>query len=66
LQNLKGRDHLKRRPWHRWDDNTRVNLWETVERSAVDASDSGWEPLMGSCEYSNEHSGSIKGTEFLD
>jgi hypothetical protein len=32
----------------------------------VDASCSGQRPVAGSSEHDNEHSGSIKGGEFLD
>jgi hypothetical protein len=37
-----------------------------VGRCGLDASGSGYEPVMGSCEHCNELSGSIKGGEFLD
>jgi len=32
----------------------------------LDSSGSGYRPVMGSCEHSNEPSGSIKCREFLD
>jgi hypothetical protein len=31
----------------------------------LDSSGSGYEPVAGSCEHGNKHSGSIKGGEFL-
>jgi len=37
-----------------------------VRRCGLDASGSGQETVAGSCEHSNEPSGSIKGGEFLD
>jgi hypothetical protein len=60
---------------------TRIYFWkyailENVPKNKIyrnmyskfskDASDSGKKPVVGSCEHSNETSGSIKGTEFLD
>jgi hypothetical protein len=55
------------RPRHRWEDNIRIDLreikWEVV----------GWvhlaqdkDQVAACCEHGNEHSGSIKGGEFLD
>jgi hypothetical protein len=35
-------------------------------RCGLDASGSGQEPAVGSCEHGDEPSGSIKGGEFLD
>jgi len=32
----------------------------------MDFSGSGWGPMTGSCEHSNEPSGSIRGWEFFD
>jgi hypothetical protein len=37
-----------------------------VGRCELDESGSGQEHLTGSCEHDNEHSGSVKGGEFLD
>jgi hypothetical protein len=38
-----------------------------VRRCGLDASDSGWGPVAGSCEeHVDEPSGSIKGGELLD
>jgi hypothetical protein len=37
-----------------------------VLRSGLGAAASGYEPVAGSCEQSNEPSGSIKCGEFLD
>jgi hypothetical protein len=34
-------------------------------RCALDSSGSGYRPMMGSCEHSNEPLDSIKGGEFL-
>jgi hypothetical protein len=35
-----------------------------MRNCALDSSDSGWGPVAGSCEESNETSGSIKDGEF--
>jgi hypothetical protein len=35
-------------------------------RCGLDSSGSGYRQVVGSCEYGNESSGSIKGREFLD
>jgi hypothetical protein len=37
-----------------------------VTKCGLDASGSGYGPVVGSCAHSNEHSDSIKGGEFLD
>jgi len=44
----------------------RTDLWETVGSYGLDASGSGWVPVLSSCKHRNEPSGSIKGGEFLD
>ena len=55
------------RPRHRWEDNIEMDL-EEVGRGCGDwmelAQDRG--ELVGTCEYGNELSGSIKCGEFLD
>jgi hypothetical protein len=55
-----------RRPRHRWEDNIRIDLWESVRRCELEASGSGQGPVVGFCEDDNEPSGSIKGGEFLN
>jgi len=37
-----------------------------VRKCGLDAPGSGEGPVAGSCEYSSEHLGSIKGRTFLD
>jgi len=37
-----------------------------VRKCGLDSSGSGQGTVVGSCEHSNEHSGSIKHGEFLD
>jgi len=37
-----------------------------LTKYGLDASCSGWGPVVGSCEHSNEPLGSIKGGEFLE
>jgi hypothetical protein len=37
-----------------------------VGRYGLDTSGPGKGPVVGCCEHGNEHSGSIKGEEFLD
>jgi hypothetical protein len=58
-----GRTRL-RRPRRRWKDDIKKDLWETG--FALDSSDLGSGPLVGSCEHSNEPPGSTKYGEFLD
>ena len=51
------------RPRRRWEDNIKMDLQE------VGGVETGWSWLRigtGTCEYSNELSGSIKCGEFLD
>jgi hypothetical protein len=51
-----------RRPGHRWDDNIRMDLREIrVRRWGLYLSGSGKRLVAGSCEHSNEPSGSIRG-----
>ena len=54
------------RPRHRWEDNIIMNLPEVGWERGLDWSGSGEGQVVGSCEYGNEHSGSIKCGEFLD
>jgi hypothetical protein len=49
---------------HRWEDNIRMNL-RNIGWKGVDSFGSIYEPVAGSCERSNESSGSIKDGEFL-
>jgi len=50
----------------RWENNIRRDLREILYKvGGLDAPGSGWEPVAGSCEHSNEPSGSIKGQTFL-
>jgi len=53
------------RPRRRPEDNIRLHLggigWGSC---GLDASDSGLEPVVGSCEHGNEHSGSIEDVQF--
>jgi hypothetical protein len=49
------------RPKRRWEDN--IRNW--VGSCGLDACDSEYRPVEGSCEHGDEPSGSIKGGEFL-
>jgi hypothetical protein len=55
------------RPRHRWKDNIRMDIQE-VGSGGMDWiwAGSGYRQVAGSCECSNEPSGSIKCGEFLD
>jgi hypothetical protein len=66
LESLRGRDQL-RTPEHRWEYNINMYLTE-IGLEGVDwiLSDSGYGPVVGSCEYGSEPSVSLKGREFLD
>jgi hypothetical protein len=58
-----GKSEWKRplgRPKDRWE-NIRIDLREIIGWEDVE-----WINLVGSCERSNEPSGSVKGGEFLD
>jgi len=44
----------------------KIMLEWSVGRCGLDASGSRQVPVVGYCEHGNEHSGSIKGGEFLD
>jgi hypothetical protein len=57
---------LLRRSRHRWEDNIKVVLRETVEECGLESSGSGQGPVAGSCEHSNEPLGSIKCGECLE
>jgi hypothetical protein len=50
------------RPRSRWVDNIKMDLGEI----GWDLCGSGWGPVEGSCEHSNEPSGSIKCWEVLE
>jgi hypothetical protein len=54
------------RPRHRWEDNTKMDLQEMGWGHGVDWAGSGEGQVVGSCECSNEPSGSIKCGRFLD
>jgi len=51
---------------HRCKDSIRVNLKELGWGNGLDSFDSEWGAMAGSCECSNEPSGSMKAREFLD
>jgi hypothetical protein len=57
------RKNLLGRPRHRWVDNVKVDL---KERYGLNLCGSGQGPVEGSCEQSNEPSGSIKCWELLE
>jgi hypothetical protein len=67
---LVGRPERRRplgRPRHRWEDNIKMNLREIgFGGCGLDSFGSGYRQVVGSCEHSNEPSGSIKCGEFLD
>jgi hypothetical protein len=51
----------------RWQDNTLQLILKKQDASVLlDSVSSGWCPVVGSCEYSNELLDSIKDGEFLD
>jgi hypothetical protein len=50
---------------HRWEDNIKMDLTE-IGLEGVDWSGSGYRPVVGSYDHSNEPLGSIKGGKFLD
>jgi hypothetical protein len=65
LENLKGRDHAE----DLGIDGKIILEWILERRGkmcGLNASGSRWAPVGGSCEYSNEPLGSIKGGKFLD
>jgi hypothetical protein len=45
---------------HRWEDNIKMDLREKKFGCELYSPISGQEPVEGSCEYSNEHSVSMK------
>jgi hypothetical protein len=53
------------RPRHKWKDNIKMDLERLDGGHRLDRSGSGWGQVVGSCEYSEEPSGSIKCGEFL-
>ena len=55
------------RPRRRWEDNIKVDLREVgCGEHRLDRSGSGQGQMAGSCEYGDEHSGSIKCVAFLE
>jgi hypothetical protein len=67
---LIGKHEAKRslgRSRHRCKDSIKKKLRETGQGNCgLNASGSGFQPVAGCCEHSNEPSGCIKGREFLD
>jgi hypothetical protein len=64
-----GKPHGRRplaRPTRRWEDNIKVDItymgWKDM---GLDRSGSGKRQVAGSCEFSNETSGYIKGGKFF-
>jgi hypothetical protein len=52
---------------HRWESNIKMDLRGIqLRRYGLDSSGSKYGPAVVFCEYSNEHSLSLKGGEFLD
>jgi len=49
----------------RWEDNIRKILVDGAGRCGLDASGSGYGPVAGCCEHSNEPSGYIIARNFL-
>jgi hypothetical protein len=54
-----------RRPKRGWENNIKMNLKEIGCEDMENSRGSGQGPQAGSCEHSNEPSGSIKGREFI-
>ena len=54
------------RPRHRWKENIKMHLQEVRWGHTLDCSGSEQGQMVGTCEHSNEPSGSIKCREFLD
>jgi hypothetical protein len=54
------------RNMRRWEDNIKRDLQEVGCESVLDRSGSGQGQVAGTCECSNEPSGSIKCVEFID
>jgi hypothetical protein len=54
------------RPRYKWEDNIKKDLQNVGWGNGLDWPDSGQGQAAGSCECSNEPSGSIKCEEFLD
>jgi hypothetical protein len=66
LESLKERDHSEGLRID-WEDNIRMDLREIRwGRCGLDSSGSGYGPVAGSCEHSNELTGSIKDGKFRD
>jgi hypothetical protein len=63
VRKLEGKGPV-RRPKGTWENNIKMDLKEI--ECEPDISNSGKNLMVGSCEHSNELSGSIKGGEFLD
>jgi hypothetical protein len=65
---LVGRPEGKRllgRPRRRWEDNIKCILGRQGSMVRTGFSCSGWGPVAGFCEYSNEPSGSIRKQNFF-
>ena len=54
------------RPRHRWKENIKIHLQKVGRGHRLDCSGSGQGQMVGTCECSNEPSGSIKCGEFID
>jgi len=55
------------RPRRRWEDNIKMDLQEVgCGGMGLDRAGSGWGQVAGTCDCSNEPSGSIKCGDFLD
>jgi hypothetical protein len=53
-----------KRSLRRWEDNISIDLRMGI--CGLDASGSGWRPVVGSCQHGIELWGSVRGEEFLD
>jgi hypothetical protein len=50
--------------WPRWEYNIKMDVIEILRE--LDSCGSGWVPVAGTCEQSDEPSRSIKGGQFLE
>jgi hypothetical protein len=49
------------RPRRRWEDNIKMDLMEIgIDGGELDSAGSGYGPVVGFCEHSNETSGSVR------
>jgi hypothetical protein len=51
---------------HRWEKNSKMDYKDIMCECGLDSCGSQWGLVIGSCEYGNKPSGSIKGSRYLD